>query len=158
MDAAVCLERVARISFCDAAERGTGQPYRLVVGGAAIHRQKLVIGRPGVSRSEQHVPVRLDRLNFAVAGLVWWRRHDAITIMLCRTRQLSRWEADWEGSRGQCEMTERVPVDLVRQPSIGLIGGTETDREFGRTAIATGMPIWSSPVMLPSRVMPMRAA
>ena len=50
--------------------------------------------------------------------------------MLCRTRQLSRRETDWEGGCGQCEMTERVPVDLVRQPSIGLIGGTETDREF----------------------------
>ena len=43
--AAVCLERVAWISLCDAAERGAGQPYRLVVGGAAIHRQGPEMGQ-----------------------------------------------------------------------------------------------------------------
>src|SRR5437764_448849 len=45
----------------------------------------------------------------------------------------------------------------IEERSSNLPCDTDTDREFGRTAIATGMPIRSSPVMLPSRVSPMRA-
>ena len=35
---------------------------------------------------------------------------------------------------------------------------TETEREFGRMATATGIPMRSSPVTLPSRVTPIRDA
>src|SRR6516225_7535176 len=117
-------------AVANAAQRGSSEAYRFIVGGAAVDRQELIIGWPRLAGPEQQIPVGLDRNNFAAAGVVWRWCDDAIAILLGRSGQLSWREAYGEGGGRQREMGEGVPIDLVGQPSTRRVPGIKAKGEF----------------------------